>query len=236
MSAYGFGLEINLDAASDDNQQVHRRPLEYGNCYDLGESKSEQSRDHYVKYLFYIWRTKDVDRLEDQIHYIRENKYFLGRGLKNRTWVTPQLWGTIMQMHYVLTGSDNPARLIGFVPGGDDYAAETSTIHGLLRWELGLSSKGFREWLLTKVESNPHNPLFETVYQKTGSKDYKRAVGLLSDASHWPMKALPTKRDNHCSQWLFERDMGPNWKPCSDDGSLTGGDWAMVARMILEDL
>lgn len=65
----------------------------------------------------------------------------------------------------------------------------------------------------------------------------ERAVSFLEDKSHWPDDRLPSKRENHCASYLFQREDEPkDWQPCDDDEELNGTDFAYAVATLLGEI
>jgi len=226
-------IQVDIEAAREVDGSWKRRPVAQP-CYPQF-SESSISRDMLVGLLWYAWRNKRLDIADQLLQYGKENGWIMGAGPYSRTYVTPGLQSTIAEVVYRLGGEDN--KFLRSYPqvwgSADGYQRHLQILLILLRGEL---TGSIGDWALETVQeafaSNSSNALFAYAHAKWSSGDYAPMHTALLDTDYFPDDRLPDT-SNYCTEWLWERAPGPDWKPCPGAAAQhTGADWLFVYGLL----
>lgn len=227
------GLQVDLLSARRQDGRWERRPLSQGPCFPT-LSKSSISRDMLLGVLWWAWRERRPDVLEDLFQYAVSHDLVLGEhdgSLDGRARVlaTPALLSVLARAVEALGGphhrlADLP--LVEFpVPRGFQRHLQALLV-GLDREVTGSLSDHNRSLLEAAAEDDPLNPLFPAVL---GDKDL--AAELLTKG--WPAGKLPSG-ENWCEVWKPQRaDDDPSLKPCPEKGTFSGADFLFVYSLLV---
>lgn len=94
------GLKADLTAVEGPEGKYFRRPSK--DCFEKGESKSENSQDVYVSVLWALFAKGKTDKIEQIRKFGDDNDWVMGKGVKTRTLLRGELRETI----YALAGKD----------------------------------------------------------------------------------------------------------------------------------
>lgn len=89
------------------------------------------------------------------------------------------------------------------------------------------------DYLATYAQREPLNALYQAAAYRYG-RATKEAVDNAFHSSHWPDSRLPDSAD-HCSSYLFQRDMtaAQDWQPCADSLQVwSGTDYGFAAYVL----
>ena len=181
------------------------------NCYDLGESASDISKDMFAGLAFVL----DEAAKARIVDYGKANDWIMGRGPISRTYLTPPLrW---LFTGWPVTTTDNwlPS------PINTGYRAHLDILSILLRAkERGNATTELElKYLKLQTERVPRNALFQAAYHRFLDGDQSKAVEILMDETLFPADKLPTSADNYCTDYLWQRDDEPkDWQPCDNGG------------------
>lgn len=229
------GLQVDLLAARQPSGRWARRPLELGDCLASVESKSSFSRDMIQGVLWWAWRNRRLDVVEDLYKQLARDGGRLGEDDGSldgfgRTIVTPQLLGTIVAVRHALGGKDGLERWIpvSLSPASKGFERHLHALHIALRLEVTQEKPSQDVKALFKLYANedPGNPLFLVL---AGRKN--EAAALLERV--WPKGRLPNNTD-WCAQWRLERaDDSNGLKPCLDEPKThSGADFLFVVSLL----
>lgn len=254
---------VNISAAQDKDGSWHRRPLDLPPCYDCSrewkliprlkecwkiwkQTKSKKlvqkvfekggstiSRDMLVGLAWYALFHERLDISEGVIKYALKNKLIMGKGTPSRTFMTPGLLSTFAWISYRLGGPSRP--WLRLIPQHEDknvtgFQAHLSVLHIILRNWLTEKYKNL-DILAHHANRQPNNPLF-----LWAAGDSIGAENLLMNEKWWPNDRLPDQADV-ASDWLLQRDYGPDWAPENvdprDAKEHCGGDFLFAANLVL---
>lgn len=91
--------------------------------------------------------------------------------------------------------------------------------------------------LQDQADRQPRNSLFQALYHLYKDGDQSRALDLLLDPQFFPADHLPTNHDNHCTEYLYQRDDTPaDWSPCpgDPDKEFSAVDYVFTAKVIVD--
>lgn len=233
----------------------YRQPEQ--NCFippatDNG-SKSSISRDMYLGLMWFMWVNRLKPELDRTIKYGEEKNWVVGEAINEielvtRATITPGLSSLLYDMQSKLENS-----LASNVdPNSSDDAVGINTgfrahldvlrislsgdVHGAIN---DLDLRTLRE--LASREKN--NALYQAWYSIYSSGDLNKSVDLLLDTKYFPSDRLPTKEDNYCTDYLFQRDefkdgkVNKDWLPCPEESAPhSGTDLVFASYVILESL
>ncbi len=220
---------IDIESARDGNGAWHRNPSQ--SCYP-DRSGSTVSRDMFDGLFWYSRRFDRQDIARQVFAYGKDKTWIMGKGSLGATFMTPNQQSTLG----LLTGEDHI--LNGIQPAYDSdvtgYQAHLVALDLALRLRLGHATGRNREVAQALVAKAPRNALFQAVLGlHTG--DQTAAVALLLEPQYWPADRLPTSADR-CEPWLTQRDDGPDWQPCAEGKTHSGGDFLFAAALALGKL
>lgn len=238
--ACGYG-DIGQFESKTEPGRWYRNPEH--DCYPNG-SASDISKDMLQGLLLHMAKTKSKERMERTLAYCENNMIAGGTACKmgeakdyetevSRTYwpvTSVQILRDMIEYRGSLVTTQEktgfPAHL-EFL----QFQIKSLVYGGITDGELKL--------LKAHADRVPRNSLFNGGYHLY-SKDpayLERSVSFLEDQSHWPDGHLPTKRENHCSSYLFQREDEPNdWEPCEDDEALHGTDFAYAVATLLGEI
>lgn len=229
-------IEQNAEAPG----KWQRRALEYGKCYDMGQSRSSVSRDQLLGLYWYIWEHKRLDLAADLWDYGTAHNWIMGEGrsggidtIMNATMIT-----LLARMIYEMGGSDYAVRHAPIVQidGCQGYVCHLMVLQTLLEARVGGTASAHNVEILKKAaERSPSNPLLVYAYRKFVDGSADSAVQLLLKSSRFPADRLPESRDV-CVHWSTARtDDEASLLPCPEQGKQhTGADFLFVTYLILE--
>jgi hypothetical protein len=194
-------------------------------CYDLGQSKSDISKDMFIMLWPYLYATGDKQNLREIYDYGKANGWTMGRGPLSRTFLTPPMVWTLQRMLGFDVGqkSDEPVvKKAGFEKHLDAIDLILKAMIGG-----GLDALQYEE-IRKYAEANPRNALFVAVYNKYKDGNQQQAIDILLDENLFPSDRLPTARDR-CEEYLWQRDLGADWQPCGSDKIHDGVDFLLAA-------
>jgi hypothetical protein len=193
-------------------------------CYDLGQSQSDISKDMFVMLLPYLYKTGRKDKIGDIYDYAKANGNVMGRGPLSRVLLTPSLILLIQEMlgHFGISTSKE-LEVMGFENHLDVISWYTQT---LVRG--GMDATDY-EKLRKYVEREPRNALYQALYHKFKDGNQSAAIDILMDESLFPSDRLP-KATDRCEEYLWQRDAGSSdWQPCAKDKVHDGVDFLFAA-------
>lgn len=199
------------------------------NCYDRGESKTDNSRDQFLMLALMFWHYKDLKSVEEVISYAERHGYIMGRSKNLAMRFGRSFWsGTFAALYYELSarlgGRDRGAykrSLQRIATPTTDFESHLQAnrilLIGLLTGSINTSELN---WLEAQIGKNPKNPLFKFIRARFDNT-YPMSQGYKSllDYSYFPKDKLPNSRENYCTNYLFQRDeikIG-DWQPCPKD-------------------
>mgnify|MGYP001615603093 CR=1 FL=1 len=236
LSAARPDLNINIDAAKDENGAWYRRP-----GHDCGpafnNSRSTISRDMVVGLLWHMWRNKDVKGATALLKDLKARTYWLrGEGTAGELLMTPALVNTLAEMVFRMGGTSyDTERAFPAIldDSGEGFIAHLTVLHLLLRGEIlgGLFESDIKT-LKSYMDKSPQNPLFVGAYHKYSDGNQSAMIDMLMDNSEWPNNSLPTT-ENHCSNWPVQRVYDEkNWGACSPTKEHTGAELVVIYSLI----
>lgn len=220
---YSSGLSVNVDKARDSNGQWYRTPSK--DCYDLGKSASDISKDSLVGLMWGLHLQSRVDDLSALYTWGDAHDWVMGRGPIDRTYFLPQFQNTLRV-------------LIGKKPNIPELAVDPLKDHQrhieVLNWTLrGEKSGSISDDQLGVISDlfklQPSNALFSYAFHRFSDGDQAPTIELLK---RFPDERLPTSED-WCGRWLWERDeRSEHWKPCEDSSIHSGGDFTFIVTLL----
>lgn len=190
-------------------------------CYDLGQSASDISKDMFAGLAFVL----DDAAKARVVAYGQANDWVMGRGPLARTYLTPPLrW--LYTGWPVTTDQDNWLPW----PINTGYRAHLDILSILLRAKVrgGSTTDIELAYLKAQVERLPRNALFQAAYHKFKDGDQKEATAILLDETLFPADSLPTDA-NYCTDYLWSRDEAHDWNPCEDGKRKDATDFLFAA-------
>jgi hypothetical protein len=196
-------------------------------CYDLGQSKSDISKDMLMMLFPYLYATGDKQNLREIYEYGKANGNVMGRGPISRTFMTPPMV-LLLQRLIGMSVPEFPDNSKEVAKAG--YEKHLDAIDLLTKGMLGggLDQIQYEE-IRKYADANPKNALFVALYRKYRDGNQQQAIDILLDESLFPSDRLPTSADR-CEEYLWQRDNNPSdWGPCDKAQTHDGVDFLIAA-------
>lgn len=234
LTAVGANQPIDIRAAQLPDGAWLRRPTNYPECFQSGESASTISRDMLLGVFWYGWHFRDLQLLESTWQHLERNGWVAGQGERSRTQLNPVLIGTLAQLIYRLGGPDRAVRLTPAVWAPvDGYERHLQVLHVMLRWEAGLESIVAAAAIRRAYEQDRSNVLFASALARIGGLSPFVAERKLLESTWHLRDRLATSRDR-CEEWVTQRNPNDiNLLPCPEQGRThSPGDWLFAYRLL----
>lgn len=231
------GGSADLDKARDESGKWHRTPSH--DCYPT-RSKSSISQDMILGLTLASWASQNADRIARLVQYGESNVsiggwWLFGDGDIARTLIRTNLQATIYRASRKLGGPSN--RLADFPPvfaHVHGYEAHLHVLHillkGLIDSSVSTYDLGFLRYF---AERAPRNALFQAVLHRFTDGDYTAAAETLRNEALFPADRLPSSAER-CEPYLWQRDEGESWQPCTDEGKQHPGIDFMLAAFLIK--
>lgn len=233
LTAVGRSEPIDIEAAQGEIPgQWYRNPSR--ECYP-GSSASDISRDMVLGLVIYSVHFGRLDILEGLWSYGSARHWVMGRG-DSRAVLTPSSVGRLARAIHYLGGADRPERYVLDIPSRTaGYQGHLALLGILLDGKMaGRVSTLQLSDLRHLVQVMPGNPLAQALLHKYTDGDQTLATDLLLRT--WPEDRLPDSTD-WCEPWRTQRtDTDPGLHPCGDGSTHTGGDFLLVAALLLGEI
>jgi hypothetical protein len=218
--------DVDIYQAEGEPGRWYRSPEH--DCYDLGQSKSDISKDMLMMLFPYLYATGDKQNLTEIYEYGKANGYVMGRGPLSRTFMTPPMVFLLQRMigsnASEVTSEPKQVTKAGFEKHLDAISLLSKAMVGG-----GLDPIQYEE-IRQYAEDNPKNALFVGLYRKYRDGNQQQIIDILLDESLFPSDRLPTARENRCEEYLWQRDYNPkDWGPCDSDKVHDGVDFLFAA-------
>lgn len=208
--------------AEGDAGRWYRSPEK--DCYDLGQSASDISKDMFVMLFPYLYKTGNKAALSRIYDYAKANGNVMGRGPISRTLLVPPMILMLQEMlgHLKSTVATDDKEKAGYEKHLDVINWYTQTI---VRGGMDMADY---EQLRKYVEQQPRNALFQALYHKFKDGNQSAAIAILMDEKLFPSDRLPTATDR-CEAYLWQRNGGSDWEPCEREKLHDGVDFLIAA-------
>ena len=194
-------------------------------CYDLGQSKSDISKDMFIMLWPYLYLKGDKEALRSIWDYGQANGWVMGRGYYSRTYLVPALVLVLQEM-ILRSYSDTPEPVIPKKAGYEKHLDVIAIFtRGIMRG--GISEADY-ELLRIYQNESPNNALVKALYHKYKDGNQAETIAILLDEKLFPADRLPTAKDR-CEEYLWQRDPGSDWQPCDSDKTHDGVDYLFAA-------
>lgn len=224
----GGCVEADIKQAQSEPGRWYRSPEH--NCFDLGESRSDISKDMFIMMFPYLWNIGDKIALADIYSYGKKNNWIMGRydGTVDgfaRVYMVPEMSLFLEEML-----SKKEFKYSSDVPVNSGFAAHLDVIwfltKAIVRKEMDAVSY---ERVRIMVDKQPRNALFQAVYHRFKDGDQSNAINILMDESLFPASKLPSSRER-CEKYLWQRDEdNSDWIPCDKEQTHDGVDFLVAA-------
>ena len=196
-------------------------------CYDLGQSASDISKDMLMMLFPYLYATGDKKNIREIYDYGKANGWVMGRGPLSRTYMTPPMvW--LLQRMLGFSTSEMPETLKEVAKAGFEKHLDAISLLTKAMIGEGLDPIQYEE-IRKYSEASPRNALFAALYNKYRDGNQQQAINILLDESLFPSDRLPTAKDR-CEEYLWQRDDDPrDWGPCDSPEVHDGVDFLIAA-------
>jgi hypothetical protein len=223
--------EADIMQAEAEPGRWYRSPEH--DCYDLGQSKSDISKDMLMMLFPYLYATGDKQNLREIYEYGKSNGNVMGRGPISRTFMTPPMVFLLQRLIGInVSEFHNSSKEVAKA----GYEKHLDAIDLLTKGMLGggLDQIQYEE-IRKYADANPKNALFVSLYRKYRDGNQQQTIDILLDESLFPSDRLPTSADR-CEEYLWQRDNNPSdWGPC-DKGQIHDGVDFLIAAWVAGQL
>lgn len=227
---------VDLAVFSDETGRMHRAP-DHKACWDYDQSDGANgavgrragfSKDHMLMRMVGAWVQKDKAWVDQYFDYVTAHNGEICHASSDVDYVSrclasPGLVALLYAMKTKLAG--------GSLTLDESADALPADFEAHLRvWGVWLKGKvyggitdGEKRDLEDLATREPHNALYQAVAARYRDGNVQGVYELLADEAHWPVGKLPSKHENHCADYLFQRDElrdgAPNadWLPCTEE-------------------
>jgi len=197
-------------------------------CFDLGQSASDISKDMLVMLLPYLFASGDQANLKEMYQYGKSKGWVMGRGPISRTIITPPIIYKLQVMINKVEPVSVPVEILSVAKAGFEKHLDVINWMTEALVNGGLSTSDY-EQLRQYSEAEPRNALMSALYHKFKDGDQTLTLEILLDETLFPKDRLPTPRDR-CEEYLWQRDSAPkDWAPCDKEGTHDGVDFLIAA-------
>lgn len=216
--------DVDIYLAEGEPGRWYRSPEH--DCYDLGQSASDISKDMLMMLFPYLYAIGDKQNLTEIYDYGKAHGNVMGRGPLSRTFMTPPMVWLLQRMigFNVSVKSETPVvKKAGFEKHLDAISLLSKAMVGG-----GVDAIQYEE-IRQYAEASPRNALFVSLYHKYKDGNQQQAIDILLDEKLFPSDRLPTAKDR-CEEYLWQRDDAPkDWGPCDSDQVHDGVDFLFAA-------
>ncbi len=224
--------------------QWYRNPKK--DCYVADQvnngSDSTISKDMYIGLTAYLLFSKDSQALRRTIEYGQAHNWIVGEAKDNETllskcFITPSLVDLIQDAAGSLGSGPAGLRIFTDIVGvATGFRAHLDVLAIMLRGKIHGHIDAFDIAVLKEqAKRQPNNALFQAVKARYDDADYSASAALLLDEKHWPSDRLPNNHQEHCSNYIYQRDDDPSdWSPCPDASlvEFDGTDFLFAASIV----
>ena len=216
--------EADIMQAEGEPGRWYRSPEK--DCYDLGQSKSDISKDMLMMLFPYLYATGDKQNLREIYDYGKANGNVMGRGPISRTLMTPSMVLFLQELLGMIGLTFEPTA----EKGKEGYEKHLDAIYIMTSaMKRGGVLPQDYETLRRYAEESPRNALFQALYHKFKDGDQASAIAVLLDEKLFHSDRLPTTADR-CEEYLWQRDDKPkDWEPCDKEKTHDGVDFLVAA-------
>jgi hypothetical protein len=216
----GGAQDADIYQAEGEPGRWYRSPEH--DCFDLGQSKSDISKDMLMMLFPYLYATGDKQNLREIYEYGKANGNVMGRGPISRTFMTPPMVFLLQRMIGFNVSEAKQVTKAGFEKHLDAISLLSKAMV-----DNGIDPIQYDE-IRKYAEENPKNALFVALYRKYRDGNQAQVIEILLDESLFPSDRLPTSADR-CEEYLWQRDYGSDWKPCNSGKQHDGTDFLFAA-------
>jgi hypothetical protein len=221
----------NADIFASESRAQPGRWFRYPtqDCFDTKESRTDDSNDHALMRMVYLYSTGNLDALKNERAYLKTANGNLGRddgsaeGLDANQFAYSGLLSKLIGPSFTS---------VDIIPSGYRghlfllYALLDAQASGQLDATTIFAIRGF-------IKDNPKNAIAHAILHKYLDGDQSDALTVLMDTSLFPHDRLPTSAD-HCEEYLWQRDEHTaDWEPCPENKTHSGTDFLFAAWIML---
>lgn len=217
-----FDQHPDLSLFQDATGKPFRDPKHQCFYVDNG-AKAGYSRDMLLMRMLAAYELKDVAWFDSMDSYGEMHSWVICDAVDEiqklaHCFVTPELRLLLKDAKAKLHGNlslQRPSE--NLTP--TDFEAHLDVLSIFLAGEIygGITTAELDE-LGKQAAAEPENALFQAVYHRYKDGDQSEALHLLT--KYFPVGRLPNNRDDHCEEYLFQRQhlkgsvINPDWLPC----------------------
>jgi hypothetical protein len=224
--------KAKLEVAEVSPGRWFRRPVYYPECWSVGASRSEMSRDGLLGVMYWAVENKRPDVLIRLWDYGAANNWIMARnGGEHAIFGPPHISLLAQALFYTSDGKyDFAVRHIRYpdVSAADGFVGHLQVLQWLMQKTIYGSILGSDRYLIEQHAKNrPYNALMLFM-----NGEHDKATDVLLNS--FPNDRLPNSTD-WCADWINGQDFtGTGIYPCPEKSrEHSGGDFLFVARLIL---
>jgi hypothetical protein len=202
------------------------------NCQETGKSKTSISKDmlmmSWVYGVFGMEKSVAIDYFSRIEAYGKSNDWIMGYPAETledlgRVYMTPTMTWTLYSILEKFGKKMPDHDGLKALPTG--YQAHLRVLDVLIQGHLHGGIDAIQMADLNDLhDRDPNNALYQAAFHRYTDGDMSEVADILLDEKHFPKDALATN-DNHCEPYLWQRDQGADWMPCSTKKTHDGIDW-----------
>lgn len=227
--------EVELSVFNGSNGEMFRNPNH--DCYP-SRSKAGFSKDHVLMRLVAAVGQGDKEWPKTFLNYAESNNGFFCDAIDTETRLSRCFLSPFLY-EYLNKVAGNRSLQENSSDAWFEKSGFEAHLHVLGIWVKGKVDGSITnvdlDYLKTYAKREPLNALYQAIAYRYGIVS-KEAVNAAFSNNHWPDNSLPNNHDNHCSDYLFQRDMSStgDWQPCPTDSFVahSGTDYSFAAYIL----
>ncbi len=239
------GADVDLTLAEGAGTgQMYRSPTH--DCYP-NNSQSTISRDMLNGLAWALWQEQNqgyTQGLTGRVwEYAKANNWYTGEAIdiqtrQSRASFSIDLGILYQSILYQLTGTESQVRKLPVLPASNVIGFEahllvlftflSGYIHG------GLSEPEYKS-IQTQAARQPKNAFFQAALHAFTDGVMDGPAESLMDETWFPNDKLPSNLQR-CENYIWQRDDGTDWQPCSKEQSHDGSDFLFLAAIVLDEV
>lgn len=231
--------DIYASESKTEPGRWYRSPSQ--DCFDLGQSRSDFSRDMMIGLTAYLYSQRDLAAVDRILAHGAANNYVMGRYDGNDMLIGRAQWVSLIpyvkRIRAAIAREPIPEEpeTRSIVPINTGFRAHLDVLKIWMDGKVRGSIDSLQlETLRRQVDRQPRNALYLSILSLYDGEAYaRRAVDILLDETLFPSTAFPSE-SGRCTEYLWQRDDGADWQGCSKGQSKHSGTDFLFALKILE--
>lgn len=221
--------EVDLNVFQDETGRMHRSP-DHTHCWNYDLSKDENialgndsgfSKDHVLMRMIAAREANDIIWIHSFYDYLIKNQFVFCDAKDLITYTSKcilsgGLYLNLAKIHLGYTLSNQSEDAAGIKEGFEGH------LHVLSIWLNWRINKAITStdvgYLRQYAKKEPLNALYQAMAYHFMQATEDDVIKAFDNNDHWPRDRLPNNHENHCSEYLFQRNMSSSgdWMTCPD--------------------